>query len=192
MHPEFFLSLPIQIQDCKVFNFIHLTSAFLSPMQKLLVLKDTDIILHSLYLAMCTQCPHNDRTNTLPTMWLLKLILIQKNIQSKSYILKSLEVAPLSMIMLPTGYICKFSSASHFSSQSLTFLIYKTGIGLPWWLSGKESTCQCRRHGFDPWVRKIPWRRKWQPTPAFLPGESHGQRSLAGYSPWGPKESDTT
>ena len=47
------------------------------------------------------------------------------------------------------------------------------------------------RQGFDPWVRKIPWRA-WQPTPAFLPGESHGQRSLAGYSPQGRKESDTT
>ena len=64
--------------------------------------------------------------------------------------------------------------------------------GLPWWLSGRESTCQCRRHEFHPWVRKIAWRRKWQPTPVFLPGESHGQRSLAGYSPWGRKESDTT
>ena len=42
------------------------------------------------------------------------------------------------------------------------------------------------------WVRKIPWRRKWQPTPVFLPGESHGQRSVVGYSPWGHKESDTT
>ena len=46
---------------------------------------------------------------------------------------------------------------------------------------------QCRRHGFDSWVGKIPWRRKWQPTPVFLPGESHGQRSLVGYSPWGRK-----
>ena len=42
----------------------------------------------------------------------------------------------------------------------------------------------CRRCGFDPWVGKIPWRRKWQPTPVFLPGKSHEQRSLAGYSPW--------
>ena len=60
------------------------------------------------------------------------------------------------------------------------------------WLSGKESACQCernKRHGFNPWVGKIPWRRKWQPTPVFLPGESHGQRSLAGYRPWGRKES---
>ena len=55
----------------------------------------------------------------------------------------------------------------------------------PRWLSGKESACQCRRQGFDPWVRKVPWRRKRQPTSVFLPGESHGQRSLAGYSPWG-------
>ena len=45
---------------------------------------------------------------------------------------------------------------------------------------------------FDPWVGKIPWRRKWQPTPVFCPGKSHGQRSLVGYSPWGPKESDMT
>ena len=45
---------------------------------------------------------------------------------------------------------------------------------------------------FDPWVGKIPWRRKWQPTPVVLPGESHGQRSLVGYSPWGRKEWDTT
>ena len=50
---------------------------------------------------------------------------------------------------------------------------------------------QCGRPGFHPWVRKIPWRRKWQPTPVLLPGKSHGQ-SLAGYSPWGHKESDTT
>ena len=57
--------------------------------------------------------------------------------------------------------------------------------------SGKEPACQCRRHrshGFDPWVRKILWRRAWQPTPVFLPGESHGQRSLVGYSPWDHKE----
>ena len=52
--------------------------------------------------------------------------------------------------------------------------IYITNIGLPWWLS-KEAACQCRRHkrhGFDPWVGKIPWRRAWQPTPVFLTGES--------------------
>ena len=62
--------------------------------------------------------------------------------------------------------------------------------GLPQWRSGKESACQCRmckRCRFDPWVGKIPWRRKWQLTPVLFPRESHGQRSLVGYSPSGHK-----
>ena len=63
---------------------------------------------------------------------------------------------------------------------------------LPRWLSGKESTCQSRRHGFDPWVEKIPWRRKWHLAPVFFPGKSHRQRNLVRYSPWGCKELDTT
>ena len=65
--------------------------------------------------------------------------------------------------------------------------------GFPGGSVGKESTCQCRRHkrrNSNPWVRKIPWRLAWQPTPVFLPGESHGQRNLEGYSPWSDKESD--
>ena len=68
----------------------------------------------------------------------------------------------------------------------------KSLLLLPWWLSGKESACQCRRHrrrGFDPWVWKIPWRKAWQP---FLPRKSHGQRRLVGYSLWGHQESGTT
>ena len=59
-------------------------------------------------------------------------------------------------------------------------------VGFPCGASGKGPTCQCRRHrrcGFNPWVGKIPWRREWQPTLVLLPGEFHGQRSLAGYSP---------
>ena len=69
------------------------------------------------------------------------------------------------------------------------------GTGLPRWLRGKESSCQCRkgrRHGFNPWVRKILWRREWQSTPVFLPGESHGQRSLVSHSLWSHKGSETT
>ena len=67
--------------------------------------------------------------------------------------------------------------------------------GFPGSNGGKESTCQCRRRkrcGFNPWVQKIPWRRKWLPTPVFLPGECHRERSLAGYSPQGREESDVT
>jgi len=57
-------------------------------------------------------------------------------------------------------------------------------LGFPGGASGKEPTCQCRRHerpGFSSWIGKIPWRRAWKPTPILLPGESHGQRSLIGY-----------
>ena len=71
----------------------------------------------------------------------------------------------------------------------------RTCSGFPGGASGKEPTCQSRgrkRRRFDPWVRKIPWRRAWQPTPVFLPGECHGQRSLESYSPWGHKELDMT
>ena len=73
------------------------------------------------------------------------------------------------------------------SSTSLRFLL------MPFRCVTRASlVAQCRRPGVDPWVRKIPWRRKWQPTPVLLPGEFHGLRSLVGYSPWGRKESDMT
>ena len=65
-------------------------------------------------------------------------------------------------------------------------------LWLKTWFSSKESACQCRWCGFSPCIRKIPWRRKWQPTPVFLPGKFHGHRSLVGYSPQSPKELDTT
>ena len=61
--------------------------------------------------------------------------------------------------------------------------------GLPRWFSGKEFTCQYRKGGFDPWVRKISWRSKWQTTPVLLPGKSHGQRSLGGLQSMGSQES---
>ena len=64
--------------------------------------------------------------------------------------------------------------------------------GCPGGSDGKESACSAGGPKFDPWAWKVPWRRKWQSTPVFLPGEFHGQRSLVGYSPRGRKESDTT
>ena len=75
------------------------------------------------------------------------------------------------------------------------FLIRGLSVGMnrectSQWLNGKESACQCRRcriRGFNTWMGKMPWRRKWQPTLVFLPGKSRRQRSLAGYSPWGRK-----
>ena len=81
-----------------------------------------------------------------------------------------------------------YISLIFFIQYSLSTKIYYQLIcdryhtGLP---GGKESACQCRRRGVEPWVRKIfPWGRKWQPTPVFLPGESHRQRSLVGYNAW--------
>ena len=90
---------------------------------------------------------------------------------------------------------------SHKRSSCLEWLsttkleVFTCKLGFPGGARGKQSAYQCRRckrHGLDPWVRKIPWRRKWQPTLVFLPGKSHGQRRLGGYSPWGHKESGTT
>ena len=83
----------------------------------------------------------------------------------------------------------KETTSLAFSTMSVWFMDFPVGA------SGKEPTCQCTRHkrcGLDPWVGKMPWRRKWQPTAVFLPGNSHGQRNLTSFSPWGHKESDTT
>ena len=68
-------------------------------------------------------------------------------------------------------------------SKQITVNSYKKGfLG-----SSAVKICQCKRCGFDPWVQKVPWKRKWQPVPVFLPGKSYGKRGLAGYSPWGHK-----
>ena len=64
--------------------------------------------------------------------------------------------------------------------------------GLPWWLRQSRVCLQCGRPEFDPWVRKIPWRKEWLLTLVLLPAEFHGQRNLAGYSPRGHKELDMT
>ena len=69
------------------------------------------------------------------------------------------------------------------ASSSPAFHMMYSVLGFP---GGSD-----RRPGFDPWVGKIPWRREWQPTPVFVPRKFHGQRNLAGYSPWGHKESET-
>ena len=93
------------------------------------------------------------------------------------------------MTCLQTSFVILVLS----KSESLTLPEY--AVGFPGGASGKEPACQCGRHksrGCGRSVRKIPWRRAWQPTPGLLPGESHGQRSLAGYSSQGHKEADTT
>ena len=76
--------------------------------------------------------------------------------------------------------------------HNLSIYICMYILGLPWWLRGKESTCQCRRHRFDPWVGKIPWRRKWQPTPVFLLGNPMDRGAWQAVVPGVSKESDMT
>ena len=71
-----------------------------------------------------------------------------------------------------------------------TKLLTKEHMGFPGGSGGKESASQCRRCKFNPWIGKIPWRRKWQPTAVFLPGKSHGQRNLV--HPWVCKEWNAT
>ena len=76
--------------------------------------------------------------------------------------------------------------------QSIVKYALRGPKGAQRWRICPKSACQCRRHEFNPWVRKIPWRRKWQPTPVVLPGKSRGQRSIAVCSPWDCKKLDMT
>ena len=87
---------------------------------------------------------------------------------------------------------CTPCTPSHKSRTRLTKPPPMSEIGLSWLLSWWLCCLPSRRLGFCLWVAKIPWRRKWQPNPVFLPGKSHEQRSLEGYSPWGHKELETT
>ena len=101
------------------------------------------------------------------------------------------------------AYLSKHNAENHFKgsfpvlgSQPLSEVVIKTRSISPLVQFPSHNIClQCRRHkrsGLDPWIGRLPWRRAWQPTPVFLPEESHGQRSPAGNGPWGHKESDTT
>ena len=97
--------------------------------------------------------------------------------------------------IIPLRYHITHSHVYFSMGSGLIEQYYAAISGFPGGTSGKEPTCQGRRHKkcrFDPWVRKIRRRRAWQLTPVFLPGEAHGQWSLAGYSPWGLTESDMT
>ena len=93
---------------------------------------------------------------------------------------------PLPSLVYSLHLWVRFFFVTFSSSFCLLDSIFlRLTYGLPRRRSGKESACQCRRCRFDPWVRKILQSRKRKPAPGLLPGESHGQRSLAGYSPWG-------
>ena len=90
---------------------------------------------------------------------------------------------PQNLRLIATGGYSTCISFHSISLQSLFLWLSKPVYWASQVTSGKEFACQCRRCRFNPWVQKIPWRRKWQPTPVFLAGAFHGQRSLVGYSP---------
>ena len=78
---------------------------------------------------------------------------------------------------------CKEKTPTKMQLFALLFTDYYSGLS--WWLRRQTICPLCERCRFDSWVRRIPWRREWLPTPVFLPGEFHGQKSLVDYSPWG-------
>ena len=96
------------------------------------------------------------------------------------------------LILYLSTLLNSLTSTNSYSVDYLNSLYVRSHQGLPQQLTGKEPAYECRRPGFNPQVGKIPWRRKWQLTAVVLPGKSHGQRSLAGYSPCGHKESNMT
>ena len=105
---------------------------------------------------------------------------------------------PESLVREPGLHpITQWANTPHFRStgwlvENRNFWALLQTVGFPRWLSSKESAYQCRRCRFNPQFWMIPCRRDWQPAPVFLSKEFHGQRSLAGDSPWGCKESDAT
>ena len=107
------------------------------------------------------------------------LILHRQRVKYGKLYLTFISTGKFPVVIL--NFLSNFNSCKYFS------------LCFPGRDSGKEPACQCRRCKrcrFNPWVGKIPWRRKWQPTSVFFAAESHGQRSLAGYGPWGRTESD--
>ena len=116
----------------------------------------------------------------------MRTILLSYNLSSKIHPpQKKRKKNPKTSVLF---FVCLFVFVFFWKTSVLK---HNKNAVLPWWLSIKNLPTVQEIHGFNPWVRKIPWRRAWQPTPVFLPGESHGQRSLVGYNPWDHKELDT-
>ena len=114
-------------------------------------------------------------------------IHLRQGLKRHAYTNSGYRCCKVELPLFLTSFIL-YQRLDDWNTRSLVF----EPDGASLWLRGLRVHLRCRRPWFDHWVRKIPWRREWQPTPVFLPGEFCGQRSLVGYSPWGPKELGTT
>ena len=114
----------------------------------------------------------------------VKLVIFRLYVLQKSFTVSSHRSGNVLLIGVMVYLLIKYRLFLILCFQ-LLLLRGKIVFSVPSWLSAKESACQCKRPGFDPWVGKVPWRCRWQPTSVFLPGKSHGLRNLEGYSPWG-------
>ena len=138
----------------------------------------------------------NEAPSPSPTFWISQI----RTMAPKSSHLPKPRSAPSkhcrNMANWERHELCfhKMNKSQRSSARPVANSSVLRALGFPGGASGKEPACQrkrCKRREFSPWVGKIPWRRAWRPTLVFSPGESHGQRSLAGYSPWGFRGSDT-
>ena len=120
-------------------------------------------------------------TKTPHAMWCSQIFFLKKP-KTWLYWVTCKNYACLKCVIQCIWHIYILTDGTHHLDQDIH------DYRLPRWLSGKKSACQCRSCGPDPWVGKIPWRRKWQPILVRLPGNFHSQRSLVGYSPWDSKE----
>ena len=133
-----------------------------------------------------------DWLNLLAVQVTLKSLL--QHHSSKASILRhsAFFIVQLSHPYMTTGKIIALTRRTFVDKVMSLLFNMLSRLDFPGGSDGKAFCLQCRRPGFNPCFRKIPWRRNWQPTPVFLPGKSHGWKSLVGYSPWGRKELDTT
>ena len=139
-------------------------------------------MFYTIIITVCHLLSYSFYTHNLPIL----TSLLQRNIVTSISHRRSqslrVKVVCLGSCQVGVQILCECVNVT-----SMFFPIY-----YPSGSDGKMSCVQCERPGFDPQVRKILWRRKWQPIPVLLPGKSHGQRSVVGYSPRGHKKLDTT
>ena len=135
-------------------------------------------ICHFNHLQCTIQCVNHIHTVVQPSLFCVSKSFLSPQTET----INTRAISPISLTSQPLV-------TSPLLSVSTNLLCFPPGSLV------KKSACQCKRCRFDSWFEKNPWRRKWHPTPLFLPGESCGQRSLVGYRPWGwgvTKQSDTT